>query len=177
MIAGRHGEKRHVLGGDYDRLAGVGVEHVGEHLLQFVDVGPIDQIAACPRIDPRRRGLVGVERGAVFLVVVDDACDDLGNALLFVDAQGFADFGRVLQDHVGAVEEDRFLGHRHDETALRGARRFDVPFAEAGVGVRHAGGDGPDGVGIERLHAGDLLAVEFGGFVSISRERAKAGEL
>jgi hypothetical protein len=83
-------------------------------------------------------------------------------AILFVDAERLAHLGGVLEDHVGPVEENRFLRHRHDKAALRGAGRFDVALAEAGVREGHAGGDDADRVGVERLHAGDLLAVELG---------------
>ena len=163
VIAGRHGEERHVFGIDNDRLAGGGVEHVGEHLLQFIDVGPVDEVAARGRVDPGSRRLVGVVAGAVLAVVVREAGDQLRDAFFFIDAERLAHFGGVLEDHMGPVEENRFLGDRDDETALRSARRFDVALAEAGVGVRHAGGDRADGVGVERLHPRDLFAVELGG--------------
>ena len=62
---------------------------------------------------------------------------------------------------MGPVEEDCFLCDRDDEATLRGAGRFDVALAEACVREWHPRSDDANGIGIERLHPRDLLAVEL----------------
>ena len=104
-------------------------------------------------------GLVRVVRRALPLVVVGHADHEIDQPLLLVEAEHLADLGRPAQHQVRAVEEDRLLGHRHDEAALGRRRRFDVVLAEAEVRIRHAGADFVDRVGDAR-DAGNLLAVE-----------------
>ena len=96
------------------------------------------------------------------VVVIRHADHDVQQPLLLVQSQDLADFGRAAKNLVGAIEEDRFLGHRNDEAPLGGRRRFDVILAEADRRIGHAGpnlGNVVDDAG----NAGDLFPVEPGG--------------
>ena len=96
---------------------------------------------------PRAGAAVGVVGRALPLVVVRRADQQVEQPLLLVQAQHLADLGGPLQDQVRAVEEDRLLGHRHDEPALGGLRGVDVVLGEAQAGIGHA-----------RPHLGHLVA-------------------
>ena len=147
VAVGRH--HQHRVGLDQHRLAGVRIENVGEQLLGGVDVGPVDQLFA-EHVDPRSvvgGAVVGVVGRALPLVVVGRAEHQVQQPFLLVQAEDFAHLGRPLQDQVGAVEEDRLPGHRHDEAVLGGRGGLDVVLAQADAGIGHA-----------RPHLGRLVA-------------------
>ncbi len=156
MAVGRRHQQRRPA--DQHRFARVRVEDVGEQLLGPVDVRPVDQLVARDRVDPGGRDLVRVIARAFPLVVVGGADHDVDDPLLLVEAEDFADLRGPAQHQVGAVEENRLLGHRHDEAALRGRRRLDVVLAEAQVGIGHAGRHLLDPLG-DPADARNLLTV------------------
>ena len=104
VAVGRHHQHRGRL--HQHRLAGVGIEDVGEELLGGVHVGPVDQFLG-QLVDPvavggraRAGAAVGVVARALPLVVVRRADQQVQQPFLLVQAQHLAHLGGPLQDQV-----------------------------------------------------------------------------